>query len=250
MPSAPKEKRHRKEHIIIIIKWLLLLLFGWECSSVGKRIRLACRWGRFDALMWQGIFLPKSTFGADSLTVSVHPPCAITCIYIRAQVKDPVVYVRVWWNVETLNHPTRTVSWVGWLCCSWLSPGKATQISLQKNPVGTIVVTSKKYNNKTVFCCVLLLSVMFGRHPVSPTSGSIISSCFHTLLCLDSILYPQPPLLLPIPKIRQWHLIMLLFHSVWLRRLSTTWDGVILLNCFYVLSCLDCIACPQHPDSK
>ena len=35
----------------------------WGCSSVG----------RFDSLVWRGIFLPESTVNADSLTVSVHP---------------------------------------------------------------------------------------------------------------------------------------------------------------------------------
>ena len=37
--------------------------------------------------MRQGIFLPKSTFSADSLTVSVQPPCAVVCINICAHVK-------------------------------------------------------------------------------------------------------------------------------------------------------------------
>ena len=36
-----------------------------------------------------GNFLPKSTFSADSLTVSVHPRCAIACINICAHVKNP-----------------------------------------------------------------------------------------------------------------------------------------------------------------
>ena len=36
--------------------------------------------------MRQGIFLPESTSGADSLTVSAEPPCAITCINICAHV--------------------------------------------------------------------------------------------------------------------------------------------------------------------
>ena len=51
----------------------------------------------------QGIFLPESTFSADSLTVSVKPSCAIACIHIYAHVKDPVVHVRVRWIMETLK---------------------------------------------------------------------------------------------------------------------------------------------------
>ena len=40
--------------------------------------------------MRQGIFLPESTFSAHSLSVSVHPLCAIACIYIGVHVQDPV----------------------------------------------------------------------------------------------------------------------------------------------------------------
>ena len=36
--------------------------------------------------------------------------------------KDSVVHVRVWWIMETLKHPARTVGWVAQLCCSWLFP--------------------------------------------------------------------------------------------------------------------------------
>ena len=38
---------------------------------------------------WQGIFLPESTSRADSLTVSVQPPCVSECINICAHVKTP-----------------------------------------------------------------------------------------------------------------------------------------------------------------
>ena len=54
-----------------------------------KSIGLARRCHRLDSPVRQGIFLPESTFSADFLTVSVHPPCAIACIYICAHVKDP-----------------------------------------------------------------------------------------------------------------------------------------------------------------
>ena len=46
-----------------------LFQWGWGCSSVG----LAHSWRRFVSPVRQGIFLPESTFSADSLTVSLHP---------------------------------------------------------------------------------------------------------------------------------------------------------------------------------
>ena len=84
------------------------------------------------------IFLPVATFSADSLSVSVHPPCAIAYICIYAHVKDPVVHVRVLWIMETLKHPAYTVGWVARLCRSWLSSGRATRISHGRNPMVTI----------------------------------------------------------------------------------------------------------------
>ena len=42
------------------------------------------------------------------------PPCAIACINICALVKDPVVYVRVPWIMETLEHPACTVGCFPW----------------------------------------------------------------------------------------------------------------------------------------
>ena len=72
------------------------------------------------------------------------PPSAITCIYSCALVKDPVVHVRVWWIMETLKHPTCTLGWVAWLCCSWLSPGKATWIFHGRIPIGTMQLLKKK----------------------------------------------------------------------------------------------------------
>ena len=105
---------------------------------------------RFDSPMRQGIFLPESTFSADSLTVSVRTsPCAVACIYIYAHVTDLVVHVRVWWIMETLKHPACTGGWVVRLCRSWLSPGKATQISRGRKPIWTIHLYScKKYFKK------------------------------------------------------------------------------------------------------
>ena len=63
-------------------------------------------------------FSPESTFSADSLAVSVHPPSAAACIYICGHVKDLVVHVRVRWIVETLKHSACTVG------RSLLFPGK------------------------------------------------------------------------------------------------------------------------------
>ena len=70
--------------------------------------------------------------------------CAIARIYICAHVKDAVVHVRVRWIMETLKHPACTVGWVGRLCRSWRSPGKATRISYGRNPIGTIQLSRKK----------------------------------------------------------------------------------------------------------
>ena len=66
------------------------------------------------------------------------PLCAIAYINTCAHVKDRVVCVRVRCIMETLKHPARTVGWVARLCRSWLSPGKATQISHGRSPNGTI----------------------------------------------------------------------------------------------------------------
>ena len=54
-------------------------------------------------------FFSQSTFSANSLTCVRTPTCAITCTNICAHIKDPLVYVRVWWIMETLKHPARTV---------------------------------------------------------------------------------------------------------------------------------------------
>ena len=73
---------------------------GWGYSSVGR----ASDWHAADA--GSITRCGKSTFSADSLTVSVHPPCAVACISICAHVKDPVVRVRVRWIVATQNIPS------------------------------------------------------------------------------------------------------------------------------------------------
>ena len=43
----------------------------------------------FNSLVHRGIFLPQSALSADSLTVPVQPLCAIACINICAQMKNP-----------------------------------------------------------------------------------------------------------------------------------------------------------------
>ena len=97
--------------------------------------------------MRQEIFLPESTFSADSLTRVRTHPCAILRISICAHVKDLVVHVRVRWIMETLKHPACTVGWVARVCRSWPFPEKATRISHGRNPTRTIQLSKvfKKY---------------------------------------------------------------------------------------------------------
>ena len=76
------------------------------------------------------------------------PLCPITCIYICALVKDPVVHGRVLWIIETLQHLLCTVGWAAQLCRSWLSLGKATWISYGRNPIGTILLYKVKVKLK------------------------------------------------------------------------------------------------------
>ena len=45
--------------------------------------------------MRRGIFLPESTFSADSFTCVRTSPCAIAGINVFSHVKDPAVHVRV-----------------------------------------------------------------------------------------------------------------------------------------------------------
>ena len=93
----------------------------------------------------------ESTISADSLRVSVtptHPPIhtpqsAITCIYICAHVKDSIAHVRVQRIMKTLKHSACTLGWVAWLCCSWLSLGKATWIFHGRRPTRTIRLLKK-----------------------------------------------------------------------------------------------------------
>ena len=76
-------------------------------------------------------FLCRLSYGVRTL------PCAIACINICAHVTDPVIHVSVRLIMQTLKHPACMVGWVVWLCHRWLSPGKATWISHERNPCGT-----------------------------------------------------------------------------------------------------------------
>ena len=95
----------------------------WGCSIVWQSVGTARCWLRFDSPVRQGIFLPVSTFSAESLTVSVHPRVQSHALKCVRTLKDLLVYVRVRWIMETLKHPACTVGWVARLCRSWLSPG-------------------------------------------------------------------------------------------------------------------------------
>ena len=107
--------------MMMVVMMIKVMMIIWEsdlsegylsCIWVGEVAQFRrCvgpvrRWGKFDSSVRQGIFLPWSTFGADSLT------CVrtITCIVnICAHVKDPLVRVRFRWtmkknkNAKTLN---------------------------------------------------------------------------------------------------------------------------------------------------
>ena len=81
---------------------------GWGCSAVGRASdRHAAEAGSIPRC-GKGFFSP-SQLSVQTLTVSVHPPCAVACIYVCAHVKDPVVHVRARWITETLKHPACTV---------------------------------------------------------------------------------------------------------------------------------------------
>ena len=109
---------------------------GWGCSSVGRASdRHAVDAGWIPRVN----FLCRLSYGVRT------PPCAIACIRICAHVKDPVINVRVWWVVgKKPKHPACTVGWVALLCRSWLSLGRATRISHERHPIGTIQLLKKK----------------------------------------------------------------------------------------------------------
>ena len=115
----------------------------WGCSSVGRASdRHATVEGSIPRC-GKGFF-SKPTFSANSLTCVRTPLWAIACIYICAYIKDPVVHVKVRWIMKALRHQARTVGWVERLCCSWLSPGKATRIPHGRSPNRTKQMLKKK----------------------------------------------------------------------------------------------------------
>ena len=115
----------------------LATLMGMGMQLSGQGIRLAhCRC-RFETSVRQGIFPPVNFQCRLSYRVCTSP-CAITCIHTCAHFKDPIVHVRVLWIMETLKHPACTLSREARLSCSWLSLGKASQISHGRNPIGTV----------------------------------------------------------------------------------------------------------------
>ena len=145
-PRGGRFDKHCKNHGLhfmknirgfLLVKARIKPLNGWGCSSLGRASdRHATDAGSIPRC-GKGFF-SQSQLSVQTLTCVRVPPCAIACIYISAHVKDLVVHVRVRWIMETLKHPACTVGWVARLCRSWLSPGKAPQISHGRNPIGTI----------------------------------------------------------------------------------------------------------------
>ena len=83
-------------------------------------------------------FSPRVNFQCRLFYGVRKHPCATACTNICVHVKDLVVHARVRWIIETLKHPSCTVDWVARLCRSWLSPGKANQVSNGRNSMWTI----------------------------------------------------------------------------------------------------------------
>ena len=88
----------------------LISSVGRGCSSVGRASdQLAAHAGLIPQC-GKGYF-SQSPFRAVSHDVHT-PQQAIACIYFYAYVKDPIVYVRIWWIMETLKHKACTIGWV------------------------------------------------------------------------------------------------------------------------------------------
>ena len=137
-----------------------MLSLGWGCSSlVEHRTTMLLTQVRFPSVARN--FLTESTFSANCRTCVHTFLCAIAFTNICAHAKEPALLVRVRWIIETLKHPACTVGWVAQLCHSWLSPGKATQISLGRNPIRTIQLLKKKKSKVVNFVvCVGILSAV------------------------------------------------------------------------------------------
>ena len=142
---------------------------GWGCSSVGRASnRHAVNAGSIPRC---GIFFSRSQLSVRTLLGIHTSSCTIAYIYTCAHVKDPVVHVRVRWIMETLEHPACTLGWVARLCCSWLSPGKATRIFHGRNPVGTIQLLKKKKKVKKVKRKILHSVLKVNRRSVHTGKG-------------------------------------------------------------------------------
>ena len=57
-------------------------------------------WCRFESSVWQGMYLPESASGADSLTVDIQPLCSTACINICVHVKNPKCWQSYHWMHE------------------------------------------------------------------------------------------------------------------------------------------------------
>ena len=98
----------------------------------------------------KGFFSRSQLLVQTLLRCPYTPLCAIACIFICANVKDPVVHVRVWWIIGTQKHPACTLGWVAPLCCSWLSLRKATEIYCGRILNGTIQFYTHTHTHKAL----------------------------------------------------------------------------------------------------
>ena len=94
---------------------VLLILFGSAHSSAGGNVaRLVQPWTvtPLTQVQFPGAareFFSRVNFQCRLSDVVRALSCAIACINICADSKDPVVHVRVRWIMETLKHAARTV---------------------------------------------------------------------------------------------------------------------------------------------
>ena len=91
-PLSSKKAERKGFYAVVREPWALQsrgcgsLVRASDCHAADAGSILRCGKGFFS----QGQLSVRTL-----LQVSVHPPCAITCIDICAHVKDPVVHVRV-----------------------------------------------------------------------------------------------------------------------------------------------------------
>ena len=77
--------------VIHLIQWLNAepVILRLRSSSAACASCLVCCLCRFNYLVWHGIFLPSSTFIADSLMVFAQPPGAVARFTICTHVPNP-----------------------------------------------------------------------------------------------------------------------------------------------------------------